>query len=486
MPAAPPKPPTNEIGHVATAGAVAGPGGTMLAGTILDPAEETAAWQWPQSIRTADTLIKNSQVQAVMWAVTLPIRRPSIWALDPRRASEEVTRFVAEDLDLPILGDDQPKTPPARSKGRLSWVDHMRLALLDLRYGAMAFQQVYTEPDAAGRFHLRKLSPRLPHTWASVDVEPDGSLKGISQWRLAHEPGKPSTIPIPVDWLVLYVNEREGANWLGRSILRSAYGDFVLLDRQVRVRAQTNERNGMGVPIFEPDKDSTPTQAQLDAAAEMAQAYRAGEFSGGAGIPGFHFRVVGVEGTLPDIGAAISDHRTQIARSVLAHVMQLGLSADSSGNRALGQTFLEQFTMALDTLAGAKADTATAHIVEDIVDVNWGPDEPAPAVVALPVDAERDLSADSLAALVRDGVIEPDDELEGFTRQRFRIPRRSTPRRDLAPTPVAAGRRVAASAPGAEPFAERLTSHYAPKIADALAESTDVDAIVAALEGDGA
>src|SRR5688500_9548712 len=112
MPTAPPKPPTGEIGHVAHAGAVAGPGGTMLAGTMLDPAEETAAWQWPQSIRTADTLIKNSQVQAVMWAVTLPIRRPSIWALDPRRASEEVTRFVAEDLDLPILGDDQPKTPP--------------------------------------------------------------------------------------------------------------------------------------------------------------------------------------------------------------------------------------------------------------------------------------------------------------------------------------------------------------------------------------
>ena len=38
-----------------------------------------------------------------------------------------------------------------------------------------------------------------------------------------------------VDRLVMYVNDREGGNWLGQSLLRPAYKFWLLKDRLLRV-----------------------------------------------------------------------------------------------------------------------------------------------------------------------------------------------------------------------------------------------------------
>jgi hypothetical protein len=61
---------------------------------------------------------------------------------------------------------------------------------------------------------------------------------------------------------------------------------------------------------------------------------------------------------------------------VLAHFLNLGTE---TGSWALGSTFANFFTDSLNAVAAHIADVTQQHVVEDLVDLNWGPDAGATA-----------------------------------------------------------------------------------------------------------
>jgi len=299
--------------------------------------EHTPELVWPQSVSVYDQMRRtDAQVNSVLEAVWQPIRRTS-WRIDPNGARATVVKFVAGDLGLPIVGKDAK--PAARMKGKFSWSEHLRLALLELVYGHMFFEQVYAVNDAGTEAHLKKLAPRMPKTIREIAVASDGGLVSITQWwtNMNTEPQ-----PIPVDRLVAYVRNREGGNWLGQSILRPAYKNWLIKDRLLRVQAQTVERNGMGIPLYKAQEGASPTD--LAAGKDMATAWRAGEAAGSAVPFGADLVLRGVEGTLPDADVPIRYHDEQIARAVLAHFLNLGTQ---TGSWALGTTFADFFVFSL-------------------------------------------------------------------------------------------------------------------------------------------
>jgi hypothetical protein len=390
--------------------------------------ETTPELVWPQSVGVYDAMRRSdAQVASVLRAVTLPVRRTP-WRIDPAGASPEVVRFVADDLGLPIVGEGPP-SPPPRVRDRFSWPEHLRQALLMLPFGHMFFEQVYRVDEAGERAHLRKLAPRLPKTIESIDVASDGGLISITQYSTMTEKAQ---TPIPVDRLVGYVHDREGGNWLGSSLLRPAYKHWLIKDRLLRVQAQTIERNGMGVPLYE----GAETETDLTNGLNMAKAWRAGESAGSAIPNGAKMRLLGVEGDLPDANPAIRYHDEQIARAVLAHFLNLGTQ---TGSWALGTTFADFFTLSLQTLAQQIADTATQHVIEDLVDVNFGESEPAPRLVFDEIGSRQAATAQAIKALLDAGAIFPDRHLEEALRQQHGLPPRESdtpavePQTSLAP-----------------------------------------------------
>ena len=390
---------------------------------LLDETHETNPdLQWPKSIDVYDRMRReDAQVGSVLRAVTLPIRRTD-WMVDPAGARPEVVEHVARDLGLQVKGETYEA--PLRTRGRFSWNEHLRLALLSLVFGHSFFEQVY-RVDEFGAVHLRKLAWRPPRTIADVKVSRDGGLESITQHGLAGD----AEIVIPVDRLVAYVNEREGANWYGLSLLRGAYKNWLLKDRIMRVQGLTTERNGLGVPIYTaaelPSDQMTPEEAEKWNAAEraaglkLAKGFRAGT-NAGASIPSTaKLELVGVTGKLPDTDGPIRYHDEQIARSVLAHFLNLGTE---TGSWALGSTFANFFTDSLNAVAQEIADIAQQHIVEDLVDLNWGEEEPAPRIVPSPIGAEHPATADAIKTLVDAGVVIPDERLEAFMRERHGLP----------------------------------------------------------------
>jgi hypothetical protein len=403
---------------------------------------------WPQSIEAYDKMRREEpQVVSVIRAVMLPILSAK-YQLDPGDARDEVVERIAADLGLPIKGRDP--VPPKRTRGRFSWREYLRLSLLCLVYGHSVFEQVY-EPDAFGMLRLKKLAWRPPRTISQFIVAPDGGLEAITQHGLLS--GQRGAVRIPINHLVVHVNEREGANWVGQSLLRSAYKMCLLKDRVLRVQTISIERNGLGVPVYTgagaPDNASLEdhqqwVESEREAGLQIAQDFRAGDDSG-ASIPnGAKLELLALTGQLPDTDRPLKYFDEQIARAVLAHVLNLG-GDDSTGSYALGDTLESIFTNSLNAVAAEFVDTTQQHVIEDYVDLNWGPEEPAPRLVVSKIGADTPVTADAIRALVDAKVIHPDDALEGHVRELMGLPARLAkviPDPEVAVTPSGASELV--------------------------------------------
>lgn len=372
-----------------------------------DEAEETYELQWPNSVYVYDRMRRqDAQVRSVLRAVVLPIQRTG-WAIDPNGARDEVVQLVAEDMGLPIKGAGP--VLGRRTKDRFSWFDHLRLALLMLPFGHSIFEQE-ARFDEQGRARLKRLGHRPSRTISEFDVAADGGLVSITQATTTR-----ASEPIPVSRLVAYVYEREGGNWAGVSLLRSAYKDWLLKDRLLRADTTTIIRNGVGIPVYE----GAEGEENLSAGLTMAKAVRGGEQAGAATPFGAKLRLMGVEGTLPDALPRIRYHDEQIARGVLAHFLNLGTQ---TGSWALGSTFADFFTLSLQALAQQVADVANQHVIEDLVDWNWGESEPAPKLVFEEIGSRQAATAQAIKLLTDSGILLPDRSLEEAARQQFGLP----------------------------------------------------------------
>lgn len=402
--------------------------------------EDSPDLHWPDNIDVYDKMRRqDAQIMSVLRAVTLPILRTS-WRIDGTGCPDQVTEHIADNLGLRIKGREDRRV--TRSRNRFSWPSHLRLAMLQLVFGHSFFEQVYRID--AGRVHLRKLAWRPPRTISKIDIAADGGLVAIEQ-QASLSGTKP--VRIPVEDLVVYVNEREGGNWLGRSLLRPAYKFWLLKDRALMTQSLTIDRNGLGVPVYKGGdlpEGLTGEAAKQHQADEMqrglkvAQELRSGENAGASVPKGGDIVLQGVTGTLPDADKPIRYYDEQIARAVLAHFLNLGTE---TGSWALGSTFADFFTMSLQAVAEDIADVTQQHVIEDLVDLNWGTDTPAPRLVFDEIGSKHPITAEAIRALLSSGAITPDDALEAFLRDAFDMP---------APDP-ATRREVPKQTPSQEP-----------------------------------
>lgn len=397
-----------------------------MPGFPIDPTEEAVELQWPTSVAVFDKMRRtDGQIAATLRAVSLSLGRLA-WHIDPAQADPVVTKSIARQLDLPVLGEDRQQ--PKRTRGRFSFKDHQRLANLRLVYGHFPFEQVYSieHDEEVGRTQaiLRKLAPRLPSTLAKINVDYDGGLKSIEQHPLtALSLTDRRRIPyknhvIKVDRLVMYTHEREGGAWQGQSILRPIYKNWMLKDRLLRVDTAAAERNGMGVPWLTAPEGAS--EKDINKYAELAASFRSGDQAGGAGPAGSKLQLVGVSGQLPDVLARIKYHDEQITQNLFAQFLRLGVTA--TGSRSLGDSFIDFFMAAVDSIAEEFADTFNAHVIQDIVDLNFGESEAAPMLVAAPAKERKSLNATELIALAQAGLLYYDPELEAYVRERYGLP----------------------------------------------------------------
>lgn len=428
------KPPEDEIGAIVQTGIQLG--GSPIGGWqtfALDELEYVPELQFPQSTRTYATMRNDAQVEGLYAGATMPIMRYK-WRLNDNGCDRTRVERLAADINLPIKGDP-PSAQRPRSKKRFVFGQHLKDALLGILYGFYYFEQVGKVEDD-GFWHLKKLAPRPPITIQDVALGGDGGLLYVRQ-NIAGPNAVFTQLPeIPIDRLVCYVWDQEGANWTGRSMLRAIYRNWLIKDRLMRVDAVKHERNGMGVPIAEGAPGMTGPE--LIKLAKLAQSFKAGEAAGGAIPHGTSLDLKGTIGHVPDTIASINFHNEEMARRFLMMFLQLG--STMHGSRALGKDFVGYFQLAQEQIANWFRHVFNEHVIEDYWDWNYGENEDHTPYVEYERDDDPRFAAADLALMVQNEIIQVDDELENAIREAMDLPEPDpTTRRILQSTGGATG-----------------------------------------------
>lgn len=381
----------------------------------LDLLEHIPDLTFPLSVQVYARMRRDPQLTAILQGWTLQLRRCQ-WQLDPAGCRPEVVQLCADGAGLNVAGKDKPSA--ARLHG-VSWNDHLAAALRMLTFGFAGFEMQADTSDGK----TAKLSGLWERPqWTISHIHADGKtglLTGITQdaaW-------KQESPQITADRLVWYVNDREGANWAGTGLLRPAYASWLIKEEMRRVHGIANKRWGAGVPVMEALPGTSPTPAQMAEAMQMAAAAQSGMQAGAASPPGFQLKLMGLTGSVPDTLSFMKWLDQQMSRAALMGVIDLGDT--SNGSRALGETFVDSFLLALESCAEAIADTATRQICARLVDWNHGADEPVPRVVASGVGSRREVTAESLNLLLSSGALAADPGLEAWVRREYRLPERT-------------------------------------------------------------
>jgi hypothetical protein len=399
--------------------------------------------RWPLSVRLYDQMRSDSQLAGLLTAVMWGISQLR-FVVDPNGARPSLVKEVCQDLNLPELGKDPE--PVGRMKKRFSHGRHIVNAMLAAIYGHYHFEQVGTIVD--GKWRLRKLAPRPPHTLQQINIADDGGLVSIRQWsgNMTRMNGELVGPELPVDRIVAFIFQQEGLSQTGRSMMRDCYRDYIFKDRELRVEAINHERAG-GVPYATaPMGASTDEINDLDA---MMRRFRIGENSGGALPFGAELHIA--KGSGSDIDRTIKRIDEAMARRFLLQLVNLAQGSSNVGSYSLSQTFEDFFLVGQRHIAQWYCDTMTAHVIEDICDLNYGEEEELTPQLTWERSTEDSLGTEQLALLVQRGVITMDQELEDWVRYRQRMPKKTEPRPPQEVTPGGPKQPTQEQALGEEP-----------------------------------
>lgn len=359
-----------------------------------------------QGIAVYDEMRKSDgTVRAAVLACVLPVLRAR-WFIESAAEDgqpDEVSEFVSK-----ALFEMQDVT----------WDYILRHALLSLPFGVMVFEKVFDVAPVNGtdRVIWKKLAPRMPLSIQAWQCE-DGTF-GIQQRTTS---GK--LVNIPGEKLLIVVNELEGENYWGNSILRAAYKHWHIKNTLYKIDAIGAERQGLGIPFANLPVGFTPTdQANAET---VLKNMRANEQAFAVFPEGWEIGFLDMKSnTVRPLDPSISHHDRQITKSVLAQFLELG--ATSSGSRALSQDQSEIFLQSLEAVASTITDLFNKDAIKQLVDFNFPGIEAYPQLKCVGISrVDVKAIADTYAVLTGAGGISADPADEQHFRELLGLPERS-------------------------------------------------------------
>jgi len=415
----PPRPPMDEMGAT----------GTQVFGGLLTQQDYNLALTAPTLYDVYDKMRNDGQVKAALNAIKWPLLNAdwSIEAASDGAQDRMIAEFVEDDLMNGMT---------------VSWPDVLRQALLMLDYGSMPFEKVWRLGED-GLVHLKKLAPRMPKTVLFWLVDETGGLAGIRQMAPSATSGL-KIVEIPVEKLLVFVNDLEGSNFRGVSILRSAYAHWYYKDGLYRVAAIAIEKRAMGI-----DVGTLQGEARTEDNKEKFERSLMGLHAHEKGFmleveEQYKYRLeTGTGGRLLDPLPLIEHHDLRVVRALLVEFLALG--AGSTGSLALSRDKTSYLLMALGGIGNYVCETVSKHLIRQWVDYNW------PGVTAYPRLRyarleQRDLAtfAEAVEKLTSSGALTADPTLEEESRSLLSLPRleagAAMQQPDDEPAPVTAAR----------------------------------------------
>ena len=347
----------------------------------------------------------DAQVSAVLLAMELPIRN-AFWDIEPaKNENDEVTPEYQEQADF--------AKEALFEKMSDGWDNKLREILTMLPFGFSLFEKVYKVED--DRVWIDKLGFRKQVTiqrWITT-----ARLPGVTQLLPTPGPTGEFEVSIPGKQLLLFSFRKEGDNYSGISVLRSAYKNYFIKDKLYKFDAVKHERQGVGIPIIYIPKNAN--KAQKAVAANIVKNIRATEQTGivmpGAKSDGWEFEFADLKaGSQSDLWESIKHHNREIAKNVLAQFLELGDTG--SGSFSLGADQSDIFISSLTSITNQVCEVINKHLIRELVDMNFDTDKYPKLRCQKITKTDTEKLSNTIATLVGGGIINTDESIEDYMR----------------------------------------------------------------------
>lgn len=330
--------------------------GTQIFGGMLAQADYNPDLSPPACYDIYDKMrLSDGQVGAALAVIKLPILRAH-WEVEPASDSAE-DRMIAELCERDLRGMTT------------SFAATLRQILLYLDYGSHPFEPVWEVRDD-GFVHLRKLAPRSPRSVLKWLVDENGGFAGIQQGAIKASGW--SVVEIPNEKLCLFVNEQEGANFRGISVLRRAYKHWFFKSGMERIDAIANEKRTIGIDrgiIKEGAQNKDQLKEWIERVLMTMHAHEKMYVVEDEANWEYKLETGGARGNANAIMASIDYHNLMMLRAVIAEFVAMG--SGSTGSLAMHKDKTGFFLMALEATSDNIAETMTAYLLKPWVDYNW-------------------------------------------------------------------------------------------------------------------
>lgn len=363
-----------------------GESGTLVFGGIITNEEYNSDLTGSTGLKVFDKMRRGDATVAVsLRAMKLPILAADYTVEqasdDPKDI--EVATFVEHNL-LNIL----------------PWHNTLEQILTHLDFGFSLHEMVFEpmEIDGVMRIALTKLAYRKQTSiWAWIG---EGGQPGVTQVT-----GNGDINYIPEEKLANFVNQKEGDNYQGISVLRSAYKHWFMKDKLYQIEAVAVERHSLGIiEIIEPPGATNEDRIKVITAARQA---RANQESYIKHPPGWTVQFMDMKAhSLKDPQPMIAHHDRAILVNTMTQFLSLG-ARGSSGARATSQDHSRLFELSLEAVANNIVNTINKRVIPALVDMNFNV-KAYPALHVGKIGDEKVATvADAMEKFVSVGAIHP-------------------------------------------------------------------------------
>jgi len=375
--------------------------------------EPNQLWRDDTRIDTIEEMRRgDGSIKAVLNAIKTPILATEYMIApasdDPK--DQEIADFVEENL----------------FHMRRSFKEFLREALGYLDFGFYPFEKIWEMRE--GKVILADLEPRIPHSVHKWTIN-SGKELGITQFirnDQVHDERSTSFLEIPWNKLLVLTNDKEGDDYTGQSILRSAYIHYYIKNKIYKLQGISMERNGVGIPLGTYPEGGIG-QADKNEFEKMLKNMRANQQQYMVVKEGYKVEILTPKSNAMGdmIKSSIDHHSRQIMLSVLAEFLNLG--ADSTGSFALSKDQSSFFLQHLEEKAVYMTEQINQQVIKEIVDLNFGEVTKYPKLKFASlgtVDFKE--FAEVMQILVNSGFVSPaEEEVDEFVRKTMKLPARS-------------------------------------------------------------
>jgi len=337
--------------------------GTPIFGGFISGEDYNQTLDGAKALLVYDQMRRSdAQVRATLAILKLPIRRAT-WDIDRPDGSTDPQDQAIADFCASALFDDDAMAQP--------WGFILQQILLKIDFGVSLVEKVFTVGEL-GEIRYHRLAPRLPRTIFRWIVDPEtGTLEAIVQF--APKGGAFQYLTIPAKYAGVFCFEREGDNYFGRSVLRSAYQHWYRKQQMYNIDSVRLDRHGVGIPLAAIGKDHRPTDRELGEIKTVLKGMRVHERAYIVQPYGVEFKILtpGDAGRGGATGAidSINHHNAMIANNILAGF--LSANEQRRGSLTHTQTLAEIFQDSLQAIAEDIGGELVQQLIRPVCDLNF-------------------------------------------------------------------------------------------------------------------